>query len=351
MALNKREKSFCVLEYARTSSVVTVQRRFRAQFNKEPPVYNSIKKWYETFRDEGCICIKRRPGRPGPDQETLDRVREAYQRSPQKSVKRGSLELGLSHTTMWRILRNKLRLTPYKLQLHQALSVDDKQARVNFCIEMQARFEVDDFADRLIFSDEATFHVSGKVNRHNVRIWGTENPKAIIEHVRDSPKVNVFCAISKLKVYGPFFFMEPTVNGRRYLDMLQNWLMPQMDEDSDDYIFQQDGCPTHFHYDVRDYLNTNLSQRWIGRFGPEDEALMRWPPRSPDLTPCDFFFWGFVKDTVYVPPLPANLQELRDRITAAVALVNRDMLTRVWNELDYRIDVCRISQGAHIEHL
>jgi hypothetical protein len=52
-----------------------------------------------------------------------------------------------------------------------------------------------------------------------------------------------------------------------------------------------------------------------------------------------------------VPPLPANLQDLHSRITAAVALVDRDMLTRVWNEVDYRIDVCRISKGGHIEHL
>ena len=39
MALNKREKSFCILEYARTSSIVTAQQRFRAKFNKEhwPP--------------------------------------------------------------------------------------------------------------------------------------------------------------------------------------------------------------------------------------------------------------------------------------------------------------------------
>ena len=66
---------------------------------------------------------------------------------------------------------------------------------------------------------------------------------------------------------------------------------------------------------------------------------MGWPPRSPDLTPCDFLFWGFVKDTV--SPLPANLQDLRNRINAAVALVDRDMQTRVWNEMDYRIDVCR----------
>jgi hypothetical protein len=48
-------------------------------------------------------------------------------------------------------------------------------------------------------------------------------------------------------------------------------------------------------------------------------------------TPYDFFFWGFVKDAVFVSPLPANLRDLRNRITAAVALVNRDMLTRVWD--------------------
>ena len=88
-----------------------------------------------------------------------------------------------------------------------------------------------------------------------------------------------------------------------------------------------------------------MPQRWIGRFGEEEVALMRWPPRSPDLRPCDFFLWEFVKDTVFVPPVPANLQELCDRIAAAVALIVRDMLTRVWNELDYLLDVCRISQG------
>jgi hypothetical protein len=38
-------------------------------------------------------------------------------------------------------------------------------------------------------------------------------------------------------------------------------------------------------------------------------------------------------------------------ITAAVALVDRDMLTRVWDEMDYRIDVCRITKGGYIEHL
>jgi len=53
-----------------------------------------------------------------------------------------------------------------------------------------------------------------------------------------------------------------------------------------------------------------------------------------------------VKDTVFVPPLPANLQDLRNRITAAVAVVDRGMLTAVGNEIDYRIDVCRITKGG-----
>ena len=52
-----------------------------------------------------------------------------------------------------------------------------------------------------------------------------------------------------------------------------------------------------------------------------------------------------------MPPLPANLQDPRNRITSAVTLVDRDMLTRVWNKMDYRIDVCRITKGGHIEHL
>ena len=83
--------------------------------------------------------------------------------------------------------------------------------------------------------------------------------------------------------------------------------MPLLNEDSNDYIFQQDGSPAHYE-EVRGYLNRNLPKKLIGHTGKEDDALLRWLPRSPDLTPCDFFFRGFVKDTVFVPPLPANLQ-------------------------------------------
>ena len=54
---------------------------------------------------------------------------------------------------------------------------------------------------------------------------------------------------------------------------------------------------------------------------------------------------------VYVPPLPASIPELKVRIRTANETITADMLQTVWNELDYRVDVCRITKGAHTEHL
>jgi len=79
--------------------------------------------------------------------------------------------------------------------------------------------------------------------------------------------------------------------------------------------------------------------------------LPTWPPRSPHASPRDFFLWGYVKDQVCVPPLHASIPELKVRIRTAIETITTDMLQTVWNELDYRVDVCRITKGAHIEHL
>ncbi|PSN34631.1 hypothetical protein C0J52_23929 [Blattella germanica] len=63
------------------------------------------------------------------------------------------------------------------------------------------------------------------------------------------------------------------------------------------------------------------------------------------------FLWGYVKEPVYVQPLPINLDDLQTRITADVHSVTVDTLSRVWKELGYRIDVCRAADVGHIEHL
>jgi len=91
------------------------------------------------------------------------------------------------------------------------------------------------------------------------------------------------------KVYAPFFSEENTVTDNTYLNVLQIWLFPPH--------------PLHRKLEVRRYLNDELLQRWIRRIGAIDLAIQPWPPRSQDLTACDFFLWDYSKDEVYVPTI------------------------------------------------
>ena len=74
----------------------------------------------------------------------------------------------------------------------------------------------------------------------------------------------------------------------------------------------QDGAPCHRTNIVRNRLREVFGNRIIG-LGHSVE----WPPRSPDLTPCDFL-WGYLKNKVYERP-PTDPQDLRDRIGRHVA--------------------------------
>jgi hypothetical protein len=48
--------------------------------------------------------------------------------------------------------------------------------------------------------------------------------------------------------------------------------------------------------------------------------------------------------------LQRDLADLKARVIAAVKNIDVPMLPRVWQDLEYRIDVCRVTRGAHIEY-
>ena len=100
----------------------------------------------------------------------------------------------------------------------------------------------------------------------------------------------------------------------------------------------------HCHL-VTAHLQSNILYRVIRN---DCRGFNNLPPRYPGATPCDFFLCGYVKDQVYVPPFPASIPELKVRIRTAFENITADMLQTVWNEPDYRVDVCRITKGAHI---
>jgi len=87
MACTVNKKVFCVLEFGKTESILTVQRRFRIMYPTEPPTDKTIREWYMKFQQSGCLCAAKGRGRPGPSAETVEHVRETFVRSPQKSTR------------------------------------------------------------------------------------------------------------------------------------------------------------------------------------------------------------------------------------------------------------------------
>ena len=73
-----------------------------------------------------------------------------------------------------------------------------------------------------------------------------------------------------------------------------------------------------------------------------------WPPRSPDLTPADFFLWGLLKGKVY-KNIPRTIEQLKDAIRQEIQAVNVDTLGKVFQNLEKRIKVCLVVKGDQFQ--
>jgi hypothetical protein len=74
----------------------------------------------------------------------------------------------------------------------------------------------------------------------------------------------------------------------------------------------------------------------------------KWPPRSPDLNPCDFYLWGYLKSVVY-NPLPKTLDELKANIEREIKKISKETLKKVFLDLEKRCQKIILVGGGHIE--
>ncbi|GFW84735.1 transposable element Tc3 transposase [Trichonephila clavipes] len=106
--------------------------------------------------------------------------------------------------------------------------------------------------------------------------------------------------------------------------MITNFFFPELNNhDVQELWFQQDGATCHTAHATIDLLKDMFGDRLISRFGP-----VNWPPRSCDLTPLDYFLWGYVKSLVYVDK-PQTLDHLEDNIRRVIADIRPQMLEKV----------------------
>ncbi|GFY20042.1 DUF4817 domain-containing protein [Trichonephila clavipes] len=105
--------------------------------------------------------------------------------------------------------------------------------------------------------------------------------------------------------------------------MITNFFIPELNNlDVQELWFQQDGATCHTARATIDLLKDTLGDRLSSRFGP-----VNWPPKSCDLTPLDFFLWGYVKSLVYADK-PQTLHHLEDNIRLVIADIRPQMLEK-----------------------
>ena len=309
------------------------------------------------------------PGRPtGSTFENTVAVLDSVMEDPALSTRRRSATLDLGRTLVMKILKKDLGLYPYRITHRHALLPQDLPVRVNLAnwillLEDYYQAQGRDFVGNIWWTDEAKFCIHGSVNSHNATHWGSSRPDPQQTPPQNSPKLNVWVAICQHGFIGPFFFKDhqsgATVNvdGARYLEMLKSFFIPELfnfytqhDLDPSEFWMMQDGARCHTtrnaQVNVIDYIGLQFGQRTLGeRLGEH------WPARSPDLTPCDFFLWGYLKEQVYKEGPQPNLAALENTIRRTLQAIPRDFFFRACtSSVLKRAEEVRKRGGAHIEH-
>lgn len=275
-----------------------------------------------------------------------EEVLQAVLENPSTSVREIEINTGIPKSTAHRILQEQ-EYHPYHVRRVQSLLPRDYPDRIAFCESMLQKHRADpQFLDKIMWSDESTFKKDGYINLHNLHEWHIENPHLTREDRSQYRfKVNMWTGILNGNIIGPFEMPE-NLTGESYLNFLQNNLPNLLVDTPPDMWFQHDGCPAHFRVSVREFLDEQYPNRWIGRSG-----AISWPARSPDLNPLDYFFWGTMKDLVYSKPIE-NMDDLRYKITEAVQHIRAKNYSRnIKRSLLRRLRACIAAGGQHFEHL
>lgn len=360
MVLNREQKTFMIEAYFRTGRRVGAEWQYSSR-----DCYDELRQHYpnlalpfddfrqyllhsvELFRETGSVLRKEGSGRPRKRTvEAIEHVRQIIDEAPRTSVRRLAQQVELAPSTCQTILKKDLHMYPYHMLAVQQLHETDYPQRVTYCRWFLNALN-EDFLDRIFFTDEMWCYLEGYINSQNMRMWSTEKPNFMREVPLHPQKVGVWAALSRRRIVGPYFF-EGTLNAERYREEILRRFFDELHEDELQIAyFQQDGATAHTSHETLNMIREVFGNRIISRNTP-----IPYPPRSCDLTPCDFFLWPYIKNSIFQQPIH-NLDELRQRISEKINEINNhpNMLQNVSNSIRRRIQMCFDAGGGHFDHL
>ena len=246
------------------------------------------------------------------------------------------------------------------MHVRHELLPNDLPCRLRYSNWFNERCRNQNFLQSIIIGDEAGFALNGEVNSHNVREYAPKgNPPSLnFERTNSRAKLTIWAALcGNGVILGPYFF-DGNVNGLAYLRMLNEFAFPQLAVHFNNQFWEglfqglwwaQDGAPAHRLIEVRDCLNEVFGENRVIAL----QHNVDWPPRSPDLTPCDFFCGGIlrVKCLQLIPRFAENIDVLLQRIIEEFNALRRqpEMIGHVMRGIHRRTIRCVERNGGHVE--
>ena len=107
----------------------------------------------------------------------------------------------------------------------------------------------------------------------------------------------------------------------------------------------------YFQRDVATSHTSHASMAEI-QFFVGDRVIPKglWPPRSPDLTPPDYFLWVYLKGRVYRNK-PRTIDALKVNITEEIQSVTADVLATFFQNMARQVQSCVDANGGHFQHM
>ena len=164
---------------------------------------------------------------------------------------------------------------------------------------------------------------------------------AIHEEPLHSEKIGVWCGMSQQRIIGSIFF-DATITTVAYMEILNTFVNQLDDKELSIGYFQQDGATSH-----TSHASMAKIQFFFG-----DRAISKglWPPRSPNLTPPDYFLWGYLKGRVYQNK-PQTIDALKTNITKEILAVTADILAQTFQNMARWVQSCLDANGGHFQHI
>jgi hypothetical protein len=150
------------------------------------------------------------------------------------------------------------------------------------------------------YSNKAHFHLDGCINKQNVQLWASENPRLTTANSLHPDRATVWCALSSVRIFSPMF-TNGTVNFDIYFSLLNYEFVPFLIEYStpiNSAWFQQDGAKPHISNTVLCFLHDVFEERVLLHQNPVLFAEgFTQPLTSPHLNSHDYFLWGYLKNS------------------------------------------------------